>query len=222
MELYNICYGLKNIYTTLNNKKCDNLDDISKIIDPFFNIECDFYDIDYNSLQSGGAVLAGAVGAEALAPVALETLGGSGEMSALASTAMSSGNIGEMASKAMSSGNIGEMASTAMSSGNIGEAAPKVSSGSGKKSARRLRSISPSNMWDKLRSFGGLDESEAPTEGPAGTDALAGSKKFLRNVAYVCIVLLLIGGMPILPWAVIIYYTFKKLKSAYIKLVQPI
>lgn len=80
----------------------------------------------------------------------------------------------------------------------------------------------PGKAWDFLRDMGGVNDPNDPIEGMKGIDATAGSKKFIRQVVFIGSVLILIGGMPILPWAIIIYFTFKKLRSGYRHLIQPI
>jgi hypothetical protein len=80
----------------------------------------------------------------------------------------------------------------------------------------------PGKAWDFLREMGGVNDPNDPIEGMKGMDATARSKKFIRQVVFIGSVLILIGGMPILPWAIIIYFTFKKLRSGYRHLIQPI
>jgi hypothetical protein len=188
MEIYNICSGINNLYINLNNKCSDDVcsNDVLEMIEPFFNYENDFYDIEYETTQDGGA-------------------GAFGNLASRFGSKMFSGAKG-----------IGRGIGTKEGRKGIGQFLNRQSD------KASIIYNQPGRLWDKLRDMGGVDDPNTPVEGEEGKDALYGTKKFIRRVAYVCVFLIFIGGMPILPWAIIIYYTFKKLKSGYTKIVQPI
>lgn len=197
MEIYNIYSGVNNIFNQLikEDEICAN--DLLKMMEPFYTYELDYYDVQYDLNQSGGAAVAGEVlGEDGLARIA-ETVGGEELVSG-----GTSGFIDESKRKAMYM--VGQ------------ESTGSNSEKGGKKKSK----------WGKLRDMAGIDvdgEFEKPIKGEEkGSDAFSGPKKFLGNIAYISVILIFIGGMPILPWAIIIYYTYKKLKSGYQKLVLPI
>jgi len=201
MEIYNIYSGVNNIFNQLikEDEICAN--DLLKMMEPFYTCELDYYDVQYDLNQSGGAaevlpVAGEVVGSDGVAPIA-ETVGGETLVSG-----GTSGFIDTFNRKVMNM--VGQ--------GSPGSNSEKV----GKKKSK----------WGKLRDMAGIDvdgEFEKPIKGEEkGSDAFSGPKKFLGNIAYISVILIFIGGMPILPWAIIIYYTYKKLKSGYQKLVLPI
>ena len=203
MEIYNIYSGVNNIFNQLikEDEICAN--DLLKMMEPFYTCELDYYDVQYDLNQSGGVAVA-----EVL-PVAGEVVGADG----VAQIAETVG--GEKLVSGGTSGFIDKFKRKAMYM--VGQGSPGSNSEKGGKKKSK---------WGKLRDMAGIDvdgEFEKPIKGEEkGSDAFSGPKKFLGNIAYISVILIFIGGMPILPWAIIIYYTYKKLKSGYQKLVLPI
>ena len=212
MEIYNIYSGVNNIFNQLikEDEICAN--DLLKMMEPFYTCELDYYDVQYDLNQIGGAAVAGEVlGGEVLGGEVLggEVLGADG----VARIAETVG--GEKLVSGGTSGFIDKFKRKAMYM--VGQGSPGSNSEKGGKKKSK---------WGKLRDMAGIDvdgEFEKPIKGEEkGSDAFSGPKKFLGNIAYISVILIFIGGMPILPWAIIIYYTYKKLKSGYQKLVLPI
>lgn len=62
---------------------------------------------------------------------------------------------------------------------------------------------------------------EKADEGTGPKDALGGFKKMLQNLIKILIIVILIAGIPLFPWLAIIYYTWGRLRTLYIRTIQP-
>lgn len=79
-----------------------------------------------------------------------------------------------------------------------------------------------STMEKGLEKTNDNEEEELPESDQAkGSDAFSGTKSTLYTISKIFIVLILIGGLFIWPFAVITYYTFLRLYRAYKHLGQP-
>ena len=74
----------------------------------------------------------------------------------------------------------------------------------------------PANSGDKK-----LEKGDPGFGGDEKETAAAGVKKMLQNLLKILVIIILIVGIPLFPWIAIIYYTWGRFRTLYIRVIEP-